>query len=615
MPTPGTSDCWSSERVLVGGWGRRALELLDAAAGSGGSDLERTGELGVVGAEGAGGGRWRCWIAGRLTNAEDLAPRFGATVSALPAELAVRVHERGGAAAGDLLRGAFALVAHDRERAVALVARDHLGGRPLVYARVGAGVLFAEHEHQLLDLLPAAPGPDRLALAHWLERGGVPPGRTLYEGIRRLPPAHRLLLAEGSVTVERYWTPRYEGTASGGRDEIVERLRAAAFAAVGRAAAGPDRVAVRLSGGLDSACVAAGLAARSGPTEALALTALFSGQAETDERELIEATAVHTGLGLERVSFDGPAPVLAPARRHIERWRLPPGSPNLFVWEPVAALARELGVGAMLDGEGGDELFGLAPYLIADVLRQGRLAEAWALTGGIPGIGEQPARRVRLRALRVFGLGGLVPAWARRWRRQRAAARAQGSLLDQSDLSALVELDEGLAVDRLDGPLWWRSLAADLSGGGEVFDVAGHLRREAVAGGVEGRHPFLFDRDLVEAVLVNPPRLQFDPVRDRALLRDALRGYIPEQVRTRYAKSHFTPLLVAALAGADGEALATALGRPEAPVQAFLRPEALARLLARRGAKMHGGTALQLWRVGVADAWLRALGGDYHSDS
>jgi asparagine synthase (glutamine-hydrolysing) len=556
--------------VLVGGWGRRALERLDAAAAPG-TTFERSGaSLGIAGVEGVDEGRWRRWRSGPPS-------------------------------------GAFVLVEHDRERDLALVARDPLGGRPLVYARLGNGVLLAEHEHQILDLLPAAPGPDRLALEHWVERGGIPPGRTLYEGISRLPPGHRLVLSREGVADERYWAPRYEGTMSGSREEIAERLRIEAFAAVDRAA-GSDRVAVRLSGGLDSACVAAGLAARgAGVGEARALAAVFPGQVETDESELIEATARQTGLELDRVRFEGPAQVLVPALSHIERWRLPPSSPNLFVWEPVAARARELGVTAMLDGEGGDELFGLAPYLIADALRGGRLGQAWSLTARIPGVGESPDPRVRLRALRVFGIGGLAPARARRWRRRRAARRTESSLLTERGLLGLAEFDDRAAERQLDGPLWWRSLAADLGGGGEAFDVAGHMRRSAVDAGVDGCHPFLFDRDLVETVLSTPPRLQFDPVRDRALLRDALRGRIPEQVRTRYAKSHFTPLLVGALAGADGERLAGALAAPRAPIRDFLRPGALEPLLAGRGEGMPAALALRVWRVGIANEWLKAL--------
>jgi asparagine synthase (glutamine-hydrolysing) len=590
--------------MLLGGWGERALALLDAAHGT---RLERVGRLAVVGAEGAGEGGWRCWLSGRLGNAAELGAELGLPGAGATA-LATAAHERSGPAAIDLLRGSFVLVAADRERERASVARDHLGGRPLVHVRVGDGVLFAEHEHQLLEVLPSVPGPDRLALWHWLERGGIPPGRTLYEGICRVPPGHRLLLSSAGVELERYWAPSYDGTISGSREEIAGRLREEAFAAIDRAA-GEERIGVRLSGGLDSACVAAGLATRGGADGALALAAVFPGQPETDERTLIEATAEHTGLALEQVRFEGEPAVLGPALRHLERWRLPPGSPNLFVWDELAALARQRGVVAMLDGEGGDELFGLAPYLIADALAAGRPGRAWSLAGAIPGIGERPAARLRLRALRVFGIGGLVPTSARRWRRRRAASRDGASLLPSPALLALAEIDPSPSAAGLDGPRWWRSLAADLAAGGEAFDVSAQLRRQAVAGGVDGRHPFLFDRDLVEAVLASPPQLQFDPVRDRALLREGLRGRIPEQVRGRYAKSRFTPLLVGALAGAEGEWAAGLLADREAPIRAYLRESSLELLLARRGTRTSPAEALRLWRVIAADAWLRSLGG------
>ena len=68
--------------------------------------------------------------------------------------------------------------------------------------------------------------------------------------------------------------------------------------------------------------------------------------------------------------------------------------------------------------------------------------------------------------------------------------------------------------------------------------------------------------------------MQFDPIRDRALLRDGLAGQIPEAVRTRHAKSYFTDLLAAGLA-IDGPLLAEGPGRRDAPVRAFVRAEPL----------------------------------------
>lgn len=155
-------------------WGERAVELLQLGATRTGGTPERAGPLAVAGAEGAGDGNWRCWISGRLTNAEELRERFGMPPAAeLPALLA-RAHAQLGLGACELLRGTFIVVALDRERETAMVIRDQLGGRPLVYARVSDGALLAEHERAIVDLLPSTPGPDRLALARWIERGSVP---------------------------------------------------------------------------------------------------------------------------------------------------------------------------------------------------------------------------------------------------------------------------------------------------------------------------------------------------------------------------------------------------------------------------------------------------------
>ncbi len=486
-----------------------------------------------------------------------------------------------------------------------LVRRDPLGRRPLVYAEVGETAVWAEHEHELIARLPATPAPDPLALKSWLEYGTLPPGRTLFEGIRRLPPGCRLVERDGSVALDRYWRPSFAGTLEGGRGEIAEWLRGEVFAAIGRAAASQGIIAVRLSGGLDSAAVAAGLRARPSPGGPdLGLSLVFPGQPEADERELIEATAAHLGLTAEQVPFTPGHELLPAVRRHIERWLLPPASPNLFLWEPLMARAREAGVARMLDGEGGDELFGTAPGLIGEMLRRGHLARAWELCGRIPGVGPEPSRSLRLRAMRRFGLVPLIPAGVRTHRRlRRARGENAASLLSEADRVEQAQLDP--EPEPLEGPLWWRGLLATLSDV-DALDVAAQLRREAVDGGVERRHPFLFDLELVEAVLRLPPELGFDPIRDRPLLREALAGYVPEVVRQRTVKARFNPLLAEALSGEEGRQMLVGLAERGAPIRAYLVGAALDRLLAGVST-LAGASQMQLWRVGIADLWLRSL--------
>ena len=534
-------------------------------------------------------GGWCCWLFGEP---EGLSAFAGALV-----EL--------GEGACALLQGRFVVVALDRERDRCLVVRDQLGAQPLVYAHVSDGVLFAEHEQELLDLLPRSPSPDRLALLQWIDNGLTPQGRTVYEGIERLPAGHRLILDGTSVGVERWWNLRYQGTEAGTNAMLAEHVRETAFAAIGRAAAGSERPAIKLSGGLDSACVAAGLAANGlADSRAVALAGTFPDEPVSDERELIEATARHTHLDLKRIAFDPNSSMLAPALAHIARWRLPPATPNLFVWQPLMARARELGVDLMLDGEGGDELFGLAAYLIADTLRAGRLRKAWSLAGRIPGMGPHPDRDVRMRVLRHYGLRPLVPEAIQR-RREARRARHSSSIVPPADARALAELQLPIEEDRRDGPLWWRFQAESLIDQRDLFDVGAHFRREAADERIERRHPFLYDLALTEAALRLPPRVQFDPVRDRPLLREGLAGLIPEAVRTRHAKSHFSPLVLAGMR-ADEAGLVAPLRRSDAPLRAYVAEEALERKIGVAPDQRSMLGAGPLWRVAIANRWLLA---------
>jgi len=597
--------------VLAGAWGARAGELLARASERRGERVHRVGELAMLSPPHAVEGSWCCWLFGEPEDRGTLAARFGRRHRGdLPAAFGRALTELGEAAC-ELLCGRFVVVALDRDRGRCLLARDQLGAQPLVHARVTDGVLFTEHECDLLDLLPRTRGPDRLALLQWIENGLTLPGRTLYEGLQRLPAGHRLILGETPARVERWWNLRYKRADEGSGAVLAERLREAAFAAIARAATGSERPAVKLSGGLDSACVAAGLAADGFfDDHALAIGGAFAAHAVADETELIESTARHTHLPLELVAFDPAASMLAPALAHIARWRLPPATPNLFLWQPVTARARELGVDRMLDGEGGDELFGLAPYLIADMLRGGRVPTAWSLAGGIPGIGLSPSRRVRLRMLRHYGLSPLLPISIRR-RREAHTGRTKpsGTIVPPADAQALAELRTASEDDRRDGPLWWRFQAESVIDMRDLLDMGSHFRREAADGSIDVRHPFLHDLRLVETALRVPPQAQFDPVRDRPLLRDALTGLIPEAVRTRHAKSHFTPLVLAGIR-TEESALIEPLRQAGAPVRAYVVPEALDQRIGRSPDDRSMLGAGPLWRVAIANRWLASQPGE-----
>lgn len=599
--------------MLLGGWGPGARVTIERAARRSGMALAHEGPLTLAAPHGTlkegQAGAHGVWVVGWMV-VEDVGDQARAARASV-AEAAAAAFERLGDAAYASLHGAYILVVRDRRRAQLRVTRDQLGARTLSYVQHGPDTFFAEHIGDLLGLLPTTPMPDRLSLVQWLDRRTLPLGRTLFSGIESLPAGDALYLSEAGSLARCYWRPSFREPPRASRSESAAALKAAAFAAVDRATHGLGRPAVKLSGGLDSACVAAGLSASKAAAQPLALAATFADYAEADESALIEQTARAAGLELIFVPHVD-VPIFPTVLDYIRRWAIPPGSPNTALWQPLMAAAREHGVDGLLDGEGGDELFGVAPYLIADRLGHGRLLAAWRLAARLPGVGTRPSISMRLHVLRAIGVSGALPRSAQRLRRRaRAPREGFGPLVSDADIPGLAELDETWSWKAADGPRWWSAAVDGLTHNADRLDASGELARNAIDARVDARHPFMHDVRLLEAVLAIEPEYQFDPVRDRAVLRDGLRGVVTEEVRARCEKSYFNELTTRPLAGAEGTALIARLRSPAAPVREYVRSGALEEITpigTARGLKRHH-LAATLFRVASVDCWLRHLGG------
>ena len=373
-------------------------------------------------------------------------------------------------------------------------------------------------------------------------------------------------------------------------------LRAAADRAVARACARGRPVGVLLSGGLDSTSVAAFAHGRR--EQLAAYSATFPHHPRVDERDLIAERASLLGLTTGFVSFRHGG-TLPATLRYLDTWRVPPASPNLFFHEPLLALAEGEGIKTMLDGQGGDELFGLSPYLAADWFLAGRLRQVdrlLRLTAGSPA-----ARRA---AFRQVVLGGALP-----YRAHRLAAVARGRRRAPTWLTGVgAELyGDGSAEwqwKAARAPRWWAHLAHVLTVGRQRIGVHDWLRHAFAQAGLKGAHPWLQDADLVETVLALPPEHAWDVRYDRPLLREVLRGVLPDAIRLRAEKSYFNDVLGSAVHVADAAAIESLLaGRTE--VSRYVRPELGARLRALPPSRWGRRETWLLWRLVTLECWLR----------
>ena len=131
-------------------------------------------------------------------------------------EVLVHLYEDEGTGMFALLRGMFALAIWDAPRRTLILARDRLGQKPLIYRHDGSRLAFASELKALLAL-PEQDVPrrvDPLAIDQYLTYGYVPQPRTILEGVNKLPPAHYAVWHDGTLRIERYWSPT--GTSNGG---------------------------------------------------------------------------------------------------------------------------------------------------------------------------------------------------------------------------------------------------------------------------------------------------------------------------------------------------------------------------------------------------------------
>jgi asparagine synthase (glutamine-hydrolysing) len=355
-----------------------------------------------------------------------------------------------------------------------------------------------------------------------------------------------------------------------------------------------------LSGGLDSSAIAAlGSAHR---TALPAYSVVFPDRPAVDESRRIASVREWVGLPSVEAAFVEASP-LAAGIEFIREWGLPSVTPNLFIWLPLLRRAAADGVDVMLDGEGGDELFGCATYLVADALRAGRPLRALRTARRLPGVGDSPRARVLRRALLRYGLRPAVPYALHEPLRRALDRRVLPDWLGDEARRDQRTGDDPWAWKRTRAPRWWAQLAHSLVERPDAMGVADQLRREAALGGVELRHP-LRDPELIELALALPPELAFDPHLDRALARRALQGALPPEVLEDDRKPVFNPVLEAPLAGRDRETLRALLAEPHPELARRVRVTAAAALLEPAGGPRPPAWGLEVWRLASLELWL-----------
>lgn len=267
-------------------------------------------------------------------------------------EVLVHLYEEQGPDLLRELRGMFAFALWDRPRRRLLLARDHLGQKPLFWAQVGERFYCASEIKAILAAAPELRVVDPQALDEYLSLRIIGDDRTMFRGVHKLPAAHLLEFKDGVVSTRRYWDLRYEPKQPIGESDALEALDAKLRETVKLHLIADVPVGAFLSGGVDSGLiVGAARAVSNAPLETFSVSVPYG---RFDEGPAARMVAERHGTIHHAETIDGNVLGLLPTLVHHLDEPSDPLSPCIY---QVAALARRH-VKVSLGGDGGDELFG-----------------------------------------------------------------------------------------------------------------------------------------------------------------------------------------------------------------------------------------------------------------
>jgi asparagine synthase (glutamine-hydrolysing) len=389
-------------------------------------------------------------------------------------EVALRMYEHYGDDFLLRMRGMFALAIYDKRRGRErlLLARDQMGIKPLLYARVGHRLIFASEIKALLASGLVSPEVDAVALRLLLTHGAVVQPRTILRGVRMLLPAHRLIVEAGNEErIERYWSlglDRRADLRARSYDEQVEEVANAIEESVRLQMVSDVPLGAFLSGGVDSSLLVAMMAREVTDHRLRTFSVGFEAEGDhIDESEDAERTARFIGTDHSRVVVRG-----EDVRDRISQIARGLDQPTVDgVNSYFVSMAARRGVTVAISGTGGDELFAGYPWFGQMALTQMReqtmpwkslaksllasVARRPVLDSLVPMHGGYRFGRWRDNAGflgRYYAANPIFePPWTARLLAPGLRGEAQAGRSPHYDLSPIDELAHGSVLERVTG--------------------------------------------------------------------------------------------------------------------------------------------------------------------
>ncbi len=524
------------------------------------------------------------------------------------AEVLVHLFEERGADLVGELRGMFAFALWDRHRRRLLLARDHMGQKPLYWAERGGRLYFASEIKAILAVAPDFRAVNPEALHEYLTLRIIADPRSMFRGIHKLPPAHVLEAHDGEVVQRRYWDLRYEPKRRIREADALEELDELVQESVKLHLVSDVEVGAFLSGGIDSGLIAA--ITRSITGESVKTFSVSVPYGAYDEAPAARLVAAHCGTDHSESAVDGNLIGLLP---HLVYHLDEPSDPLSACMYHLAGMARRE-VKVALGGDGGDELFGGydryygVPYArhyaaLPRVLRRQLIRRIlnWIPDGfwykslthqlrWLDAVADEDGGRRYARSLSYF-------YFTPEYRDEFYTDEFRSAVGDfDAEASIIFWHDDAHLRERLDRMLLADSMVREPNHPVMILD------RMTMAHGLEARSPFL-DHRLAEFCATLPTTLKVRGRRRRYLQLRLAERYLPAEV-VRRPKQGFSSALPYMMAGQFRTLFGYYLKDSHLVEAGYLRRPAIHAMLQAHstGRSDHGN---RLWLLLNAELWHR----------
>ena len=432
-----------------------------------------------------------------------------------------------------LLRGDFALAVLDEQRGEAVLAIDRMGVNSLTYSTSSGGLVFGTSADAINQHPHASPELDPQGVYNYVYFHMVPAPATIYRGQQRLLPGHLLRFAGGRIETAPYWEMRFEERVRAPFATLKREFLDALRHAVGEACR-HRKVGAFLSGGTDSSTIAGILGEVSGhPANTFSIGFDAEGYDEMDYARI----AARYFRTRHREYYVTPGDVVAAIPQIAAVHDQPFGNSSAVPAYYCAKLAKEDGIETLLGGDGGDELFGGNERYAKQYL--------YSLYSDLPHAVRKGFIEPLVRLLPPISIAGKAQRYIHNASQPMPARYDNYNLLERLGAATVFKPE---FLDTVDPALPFAQMARAYNGSQSLslinrmlaldlkYTLADNdlpkVTRSCELAGVDVCFPMLDDMVVAFSARL-PPDMKLKRARLRHFFKEALRGFLPDEIITK----------------------------------------------------------------------------------